>query len=117
QWLAVYKAGNDNVVNRRLAVGAASKEMEDADSQILMDMALKDDWHSVRQLALEYISRMKPDKWKDKWKDEVLRIAKNDRDNIVRATAFELLGQWKVNEAKPGMLAALNDSSYAVAGA
>jgi HEAT repeat protein len=55
--------------------------------------------------------------YKKKWSEFTVFIATNDSDKLVRAAAFEVLGEWKVVSARKFMVKALGYSSYALAGA
>ena len=54
---------------------------------------------------------------KEKCRDEVGYIAAHDHHNLVRAEAIKVIGKWKISQFKQELLAAVNDSSYAVSGA
>ncbi|MGN6568446.1 MAG: HEAT repeat domain-containing protein, partial [Flavipsychrobacter sp.] len=63
---------------------------------------------------LDILQVQKNTKWHDKWKDQVVYML-DDKDNAVRAAAFDVLGDWKIKSAKQLMIANVNDSSYNVA--
>lgn len=118
EWLRLYQLSSNDIVNKRLSLTIARENIADSSSQAIFELAMKDTMSAIRQLVLvNNISRLKGSKWKDKWKDNVWQMARKDRDNLVRAYAFNLLGQWEIKEARQDMLDALDDSSYSVAGA
>ena len=115
QWLVQLMAADD-FVSKRLAVSAAGRQMSDSSSQVIIDKALSDGMYSIRRNALGQLERAQSDKYHKRWTNKVLEMAKNDSNNEVRAAAYAVLGEWKVNSAKPNMIQVLHDSSYAVAG-
>jgi aminopeptidase N len=116
QWLTIYKLSDDNTINKRFAIGAAGKDLDDSSSQAIINLALKDNNVGIRLLTLQNLGRVKTKKWQDKWQQDVLFTAIQDGNNRVRAAAFNTLGIWKVKSGKDEMLSALSDSSYIVAG-
>jgi len=116
QWLTAYLQSND-YISKRLAIGGASKQMSDSSSQVAITMALSDTLASIRQYVLAKLKDAQSDKYHKRWTTKVMELATTDKDIHVRASAFEVLGEWKVAAAKPAMLAAVGDSSYAIAGA
>ncbi len=115
EWLVQYTQGTDGI-SRRLAVQAANKQISDSAAQVIVDMALADKLQSVRRYAMGQLGRLQSDKYKKRWTEKVTELAQSDSNNLVRAEAIETLGNWKVKSAKPILLAAIWDSSYAVAG-
>ena len=107
---------SDDYISKRLAVSAAGKLMSDSGSQVIIDMALNDSLKSIRRYALSLLANAQSDKYRKKWTAKVLAMATGDQDNLVRAEAFDVLGEWKVIAAKQNILSVLYDSSYAVAG-
>lgn len=106
----------DDYVSKRLATSAAGKLMSDSSSQVIIDIALKDSLKSIRRYALSILKNAQSDKYRKRWTAKITEMAAKDNNNLVRAEAFDVLGEWKVAAAKPAMMAVLYDSSYAVAG-
>ena len=115
QWIVQF-AHSEDFISKRLAVSAAGRSMSDSTSQAIIDLALNDGLYSIRRNALGQLERVQSDKSRKRWTNKVMAIAMNDSNKEVRAAAFAVLGEWKVNAAKQNMLAVLHDSSYAVAG-
>ena len=115
EWLTAYKTCTD-YITRRLAISAASKALSDTTSQAIIDLALNDENKSIRRVALSSIAKTPNDKYRKKWTPKVVSLATADKDNSVRAEAFDVLGEWKVASAKAAMISAISDSSYSVAG-
>jgi aminopeptidase N len=115
QCLAQYTNCND-YVNRRLALSVAGRLASDSSAQAIIDFGLIDDMPSIRRHALGQLSNVQSDKYRRRWTAKVMAMATGDKNNLVRAEAFEVLGEWKVAAAKQSMIAVLRDSSYAVAG-
>lgn len=116
QWLAQYRRCDD-YVSRLFALQNSSKKMSDSATQALIGLALDDKMSSIREATLKILAGKDEQKYKDKWGRNARFLAVNDANNKVRTAAFDLLGKWKVTEAKEDMLQVLNDSSYSVAGA
>ena len=114
QWLAQFMY-TDDYISKRLALNGAGKLMSDSGSQAVIDLALNDNNPSLRRLALATIRSAQSDKYRKKWTAKVTSMTA-DTSNLVRAEAYNVLGEWKVKDAKGKMVAAVNDSSYAVAG-
>ena len=115
QWLVQYMH-SDDFVSKRLAISAAGRLTSDSISQVILTMALDDTLYSIRRNALAQLQNIQSEKLHKKWTPKVIAMAAGDKENKVRAEAFDVLGSWKVAQAKPQMLAVLYDSSYAVAG-
>ena len=115
QWLAQYRY-SDNYVGKRLAVVAACKQPSDSNAQAIIDLALRDDLKSIRHTVLIQLQSIASDKYRKKWTNKIIEIAAADKERMVRADAFALISEWKVAAAKPTILTAVADSSYAVAG-
>ena len=116
QWLAQYKAA-DNYISRRLAVGGACKSMSDSNTHELISLALNDERKAIRRYTLSQLEDVTNDKYRRKWIGKIAEMAVSDRERLVRAEAFSVLGEWKVAGSKGVMAASVGDSSYAVAGA
>jgi len=115
QWLAQYRHSGD-YIGRRLAVQAAGRVMSDSSSQAILDLAFTDTLRSIRRYALAQLENAQSDKYHKRWKAKVMDMAVNDKDNLVRAQALDVLGKWKEADAKAIMLKALDARSYAEAG-
>ncbi len=114
-WLKQYGTCDD-YVNKKLAVSAAFKDLDDATAQAIVGLALKDKFPYITEYALNSLSDVKNEKLRKKWQAQVLYLAVNGNTNAVRANALNVLGEWEVEEAKPELVAAIKDSSYMVAG-
>lgn len=116
EWLRQLKASGD-YINKRRAVAGAFANQQDTVSQELFHLALKDSLEGIRSYALQLLQRM-PDKykWREHFKNEVKMIALNGSANRERSNAFDVLAAWKTKDFIPEMIAALDDSSYMVAG-
>jgi aminopeptidase N len=117
QWLQQYLACSDDMILRRLAIAGACKQIPDSSTQALTGIALKDPSKFTRRYMLDQMDQMKSDRYHKKWGSWVIEMAGHDGSNSVRAEALQLAGEWKLNNARETMIAALQDSSYQVAGA
>ncbi len=115
QWLHQYIISQD-IVNKRLAVAAAGRILSDSNSQEIIDRSLNDTLSSIRKQSLSVIRNTQNDKNRARWIDKVTSMAVSDKNNMVRAEALSVLGDWKVANAKDIMIKALADSSYYVSG-
>lgn len=115
EWWVQWK-NSDDYVSKIQAIQAAGRKMSDSIMQLILDRALTDTMASVKQNAIEQVSSAKSDRYRKRWTATMLQAAKTDKNNQVRAAAFAVLGEWKVETAKEAMLTAVWDSSYAVAG-
>jgi aminopeptidase N len=106
----------DDFISKRLAVSSAGRQLSDSASQAIITLALDDSLYSIRRNALGQLQNTQNEKYHKKWMSKVIAMAAGDKNNEVRAAAFEVLGSWKASQAKKEMMAVLNDSSYAVAG-
>lgn len=107
----------DDFVSKRLALSAAGRLQSDSNSQAIIGLALHDAMPSIRRVALTQLSNTQNEKYQKKWTDYVTYLARTDSNKMVRAEAFDVLGDWKVDGAKDLMIQALNFSSYAISGA
>lgn len=115
EWLAQLQFTGD-YVSKRLAVHGAAKKMSDSSSQALLDFALKDSIAAVREYAVDEIGSAISDKYRKRWTSAII-AATTDADHLVRASAFDVLGKWKIADARAKMIESVSDSSYVVAGA
>ncbi len=107
----------DDYISKRLAVSAAGKQLSDASSQSIIDLALADNIHSIRRYALTQIKNTSNETYRTRWTDYVISMAKYDSDKLVRTEAFEILGEWKISAARDLMILGVHYSSYSIAGA
>jgi len=107
----------DDYVSKHLAVNAAGRLLSDSSSQAMIGIALQDGNASIRRGALSQLSKTQNEKYQRKWTEYVTYLAKSDSNKLVRAQAFETLGDWKCDAAKNLMAEATGFSSYAIAGA
>ena len=115
QWLEQL-IHSDDFISKRLAVSAAGRQLSDSAAQAVITLALDDSLYSIRRNALAQLQNTPNEKYHKKWMSKVIAMATGDKQNEVRASAFEVLGDWKAKQGVREMIAALNDSSYAVAG-
>lgn len=118
EWLRQYQSTGDDYINKRKAIAGAFQVSNDSFSQVIFHEALKDKLPNIRAYALILLERM-PDKynWHEHFRSEVEMLSINDGNNKVRAAAFSVAGKWKLDHLQSRMKEAINDSSYAVAGA
>jgi aminopeptidase N len=116
QWLTVYKNSDSNIVNKLLAINEARKRTDEKESEQIIDLALKDKNATVKEMMLGNLLLVKDSKWREKWKPDVLYLAKKGDNHKVRAAAFDVLNQWKIKAPQEDILTALADSSYRLAG-
>jgi len=115
QWLAQYRV-SDDYISKKLALSAAGRLMSDSSSQAIVDLGLIDPLSLIRRQALLQLENTSSEKYHKKWMSKVLDMATNDSNKLVRSEAFDVLGEWKAKQGMAAMIAALPDSSYAVAG-
>lgn len=104
-----------NYVDRREAILAAGKNQKDAKAQELLKTALQDKYQGLRRLAISQLN-LKDDKVKSDVEPILKDLAQKDKYSLVRADALEALGEYNKPEYKAIFTAAVNDSSYSVAG-
>lgn len=115
-WLVQFQ-NTKNYISKRKAINEAVKNIGDDVAKQLIDKALSDASPLIKEHTLSAITKLTGDVYANRWKSTVEYLAAEDADRHVRANAFTMLGKWKVQSSKNAMLAALCDSSYAVAGA
>lgn len=116
EWL-VQLEKSTRYIHKVRAVSGAFEFQNDRTAQQLFRAALRDSLSGVRAYALGLLPEVtEKSGWKNIFKNEIIMMALNDGNREVRANAFQVLGTWKVNTILPEMIAALNDSSYLVAG-
>lgn len=104
-----------NYVDRREAIEFAAKNQNDPKAVALLKTALNDPYHGLRGLAVTRLD-LKNEAVKTAVEPVLASLAKTDKDALVRATAIGALGNYKKMEYAPLFKAAVNDSSYSVAG-
>lgn len=104
-----------NYVDRREAIDFASKKLDDPKAVELLKAALKDKYQGLRNFAISKIN-LKKENVKTAVEPVLLDLAKNDKYSTVRAGAIAQLGEYGKAEYAPLFKAAVNDSSYSVAG-
>jgi aminopeptidase N len=117
QWLVQYKSGADNILNKHYAIGGVKKKLDNPTAQKIFELALADTEPTIRELVLDNLAQQNGRKIQDEWKSKVSYLLATEGNNKVRAAAFDVLAAWKINSNKDEVYAALQDSSYAVAGA
>lgn len=103
-------------LDRREAIDFAAKNQDNPKAVELMKTALKDKYHGLRGFALTRLD-LKNDVVKKDVEAAVAEMAKSDPKSIVRAAALEVLANYENASYKALYTKAVNDSSYAVAGA
>lgn len=114
QWLVQFKNCDDYISKQRALKN--TYKVDDSSTTALFELALNDKSKLIRKYALNLLAVSNNNKWIDRWRAQVMQMAVNDANNNVRAAAFSVLSSWKVGQAKPDMVHAVNDSSYFVAG-
>ncbi len=116
QWKEQF-AHMDDFISKRLALSAAGKLMSDTSSQAILGLALNDPLPAIKRIALEQLGNTQNEKYQKKWTEYVTYLARSDSNKMVRAAAFDDLGDWKVTGTKDLMALATGFSSYAISGA
>lgn len=104
-----------NYVDRREAIEFAAKNQNDPKAVALLKTALGDSYHGLRNLAITRLD-LKNEAVKTAAEPVLANLAKTDKDALVRASAIAALGNYKKATYAPLFKAAVNDSSYTVAG-
>ncbi len=105
-----------NYISKRLAVDAAIAEEGKVLSPAIVDAALKDSMSGIRLYALQNLSGISRQAWKDMQLPQVKYLLAADGSNKIRAAAFSLLSAWKDRSELSAMYAAVGDSSYLISG-
>jgi len=116
QWLAHWKVAPD-FISKRAALTVAFKNKSKAPSLEMVKLALSDSLTGIRRYVLEQLAGVKTASWQQSLSPQVRYLAAQEPHNLTRAAAVSLLGKWKITGAKDEIMRALNDSSYAIAGA
>ncbi|MBS1610426.1 MAG: M1 family metallopeptidase [Bacteroidetes bacterium] len=114
EYIHQYKYAS-NYVDRREAIDFASEHQEDPKAVALLKLALKDKYDGLRKLALNAIDMRNSNVAKE-MESTLIDLAKNDPKKLVKAAAIENLRFYQKAEYAPIFKAAVNDSSYTVAG-
>ena len=104
-----------NYVDRREAIDFASKKLDDPKAVELVKTALTDKYQGLRNFAISKAD-LRKEAVKTSFEPVLLNLAKSDKYSIVRANAIQKLGEYKKPEYITVFKAAVNDSSYTVAG-
>ncbi|HVF97812.1 MAG TPA: M1 family metallopeptidase [Flavisolibacter sp.] len=103
-----------NYVDRREAIDAAVKKQAEVGGVQIMLAAIKDKYAPLRTHAINSLD-MSLTQVKNAVEVPLAEAAK-DADKLVKAAAINKLGQYKFAKYAPLFKAAINDSSYSVAG-
>lgn len=104
-----------NYVDRREAIEFAARNQDDPKAVALLKTALSDPYQGLRALAVIRLD-LKKQPVKAAMESALVNLAKTDKAAPVRANAIFALGAYKKAEYAPIFKAAVNDSSYTVAG-
>jgi aminopeptidase N len=102
-------------LDRREAIDAAGKKLDDPRAVDLLKTALKDNYDGLRSFAISKLD-LKKENLKKEVEPVLLDLAKNDPKRTVKAAAIAKLGQYKKPAYAAIFKAAVNDSSYTVSG-
>ncbi|MFI5206182.1 MAG: HEAT repeat domain-containing protein, partial [Candidatus Paceibacterales bacterium] len=102
-------------LDRREAIDFASKKQDDPIAVDFLKIALKDKYEGLRNFTIGKLD-MKKDNVKQAVEPVLADLVKNDPKRSVKASAIAKLGQYKKPEYASLFKAAVNDSSYTVAG-
>lgn len=116
QWQAQYAVAKD-FISKRNALAIAFKNPANSVALEMVAQALRDSLSGIRQYALQQLTEVTTSSWQQRLLPQVTYLAAQEPHHLTRAAALYLLGKWKVSTAQAELLAALADSSYAVAGA
>jgi aminopeptidase N len=114
EYLHQYKYAG-GYVDRREAIDFASEHQDDPKAVALLKTSLKDKYEGLRRLSLNVID-MRNDNVAKEMENTLVDLAKNDPKKLVKAAAIENLRFYQKAEYAPIFKAAINDSSYTVAG-
>ncbi|HVF96838.1 MAG TPA: M1 family aminopeptidase, partial [Flavisolibacter sp.] len=104
-----------NYVDRREAIEAAAKKQAEVGGVQIMMEALKDKYAPLRAYAANSLD-MNLTQVKNAVEPILYEMAQKEGDRRARAAAISKLGQYRFAKYTPLFKAALNDSSYSVAG-
>ena len=115
-WL-LQLSGAKSYISRHRAVGAAFSSRKDSLAPAVFRAALRDTMGGIRAYAASLLKKVDKDVYAPVFTGDLRMMAVSDADHRARASAFEVLGVWKVAAAKPEIVNATADLSYMVAGA
>ncbi len=104
-----------NYLDRREAIDFAAKNQSDPKAVELLKTALNDSYKGLRGYAITKLD-LKKDAVKKAAEPVLANLAKSDKAPTVKAAAIDRLAEFGKPEYKDLFLAAVNDSSYSVAG-
>ncbi|MFZ9388669.1 MAG: M1 family aminopeptidase [Chitinophagaceae bacterium] len=104
-----------NFMDRYEAIDFASRNATDPKAADLLVTALNDKYKGLRQQAVMRIN-LKNEALKKAVEPILLKLAKSDPEATIRAAAIQKLGEYAKAEYAPLFRAAVNDSSYSIAG-
>jgi aminopeptidase N len=102
-------------LDRREAIFFASQHQDDPKAVDFLKLALKDKYDGLRNFTIVRLN-MKDENIKKEMEPVLADLAKNDPKRTVKANAIDALGAYENVKYAALFKAALNDSSYAVAG-
>jgi aminopeptidase N len=104
-----------NFLDRREAIDFASKKLDDPNAVELLKNALNDKYYGLRTFAISKAD-LRKESVRKSFEPILAELAKSDKYSTVRALAISKLGEYKKAEYLSLFKAAINDSSYSVAG-
>ncbi len=104
-----------NYLDKREALEFAMKNQDDAIAQGIIMSALKDPYYGIRGYAVNRLD-LSNDKIKSAAENTLFDLAQKDKYRMVKASAIGKLGSYKNAKYVTLFKAAINDSSYTVAG-
>ena len=104
-----------NYLDRREAIEFAAKNQKDAKAIALLKTALKDKFYGLRTLAISNLD-VENETVKAEMESTLVEMAKNDPSRLTKAEAISALAVYNDPKYTPIFKAAINDSSYTVAG-
>jgi aminopeptidase N len=104
-----------NYLDRREAIDFAAKKQDDPKAVELLRTALKDPYKGLRGYAISKLD-LKKESMRKAAESTLADLAKNDPNRPVRAAAIDKLSEYQNPAYAPLFKAAVNDSSYTVAG-
>ena len=104
-----------NYIDRREAIDVAAKNAAERTAAQILEMAMKDPFAGLRSYAISKLD-MQKEQVRTMAEKQLAEIAVKDKSRPVRAAAIAKLGDLKSANYKSLFQAAVNDSSYSVAG-
>lgn len=105
-----------NYVDRREAIEFAAQSADDPRAIALLNTAIHDPYHELRELALEKIDLSK-EKQRAAYEKTIAAAVVNEKNRPVKASMIAALGSLSESKYKKLFTDNLNDSSYSVSGA